>query len=150
MYKEIQIIIIVNKMTENESWYKRANLTLGMYGSLYGSLDKITGDSVFGIKRGKTKIAYNLLCDFMDKSEHMECFKIVPTGHIITTPPTQEEMILKFGIMENTGLDCAKWLVEYCLDNNTKLPDYIVHSANPAGKENIEKYLFNAKKHLYI
>ena len=82
-------------MTENESWYKRANLTLGMYGSLYGSLDKITGDSVFGIKRGKTKIAYNLLCDFMDKSEHMECFKIVPKGHIITTPPTQEEMILK-------------------------------------------------------
>lgn len=63
---------------------------------------------------------------------------------------SEEEMILKFGSMEKTGLDCAKWLVEYCLNNDTKLPDYIVHSANPAGKENIEKYLFNAKKVLNI
>ncbi len=38
---------------------------------------------------------------------------------------------------EKTGMDCAGWLVNYCLDNNLKLPRFHVHSANPAGKENI-------------
>ena len=49
--------------------------------------------------------------------------------------------------MEKTGLDCAKFLVEYCADENLPLPEYLAHSANPAGKENIEKFLENAKKH---
>lgn len=39
---------------------------------------------------------------------------------------------------EYTGMDCAKWLVEYCMDNKKILPKYAVHSANPAGAENIE------------
>lgn len=39
---------------------------------------------------------------------------------------------------EYTGMDCAKWLVNYCLDNDKPLPKYAVHSANPAGAENIE------------
>ena len=52
----------------------------------------------------------------------------------------KDEMIMKFGSMEKTGLDCAKFLVEYCADENVPLPDYLVHSANPAGKENIEKF----------
>ena len=51
--------------------------------------------------------------------------------------------------VEKTGLDCAKWLVDYCLDNDLSLPDYIVHSANPVGKKNIEGYLSNATKHLF-
>ncbi len=36
-----------------------------------------------------------------------------------------------------SGMDCAKWLVEYCLDNNLKLPKWNIQSANPAGKDNI-------------
>ena len=44
---------------------------------------------------------------------------------------------------EKTGYDCAKWLVEYCLDNNLKLPLYNIHSANPVGKEHINKLLSN-------
>lgn len=51
---------------------------------------------------------------------------------------------------EKTGLECAKWLVDFCLDNNKKLPDYIVHSANPIGKKNIESFLNNAKKMLKL
>ena len=38
---------------------------------------------------------------------------------------------------EKTGMDCAKWLVDYCLDNDLKLPKYVVHSMNPVGTENI-------------
>jgi hypothetical protein len=51
--------------------------------------------------------------------------------------------------IEETGLDCAKWLVDWCLDNGFKLPQYLVHSANPAGRKNIQGYLDNATKHLF-
>ncbi len=51
--------------------------------------------------------------------------------------------------VEETGLDCAKWLANYCLDNGFKLPEYHVHSANPVGKKNIKSYLDNASKHLF-
>lgn len=42
---------------------------------------------------------------------------------------------------EMTGYDCAKWLVSYCLDNNKNIPLYAIQSANPVGKENIDKLL---------
>lgn len=38
---------------------------------------------------------------------------------------------------EKTGMDCAKWLVEYCLDNNKECPEFLVHSQNVVGKQNI-------------
>ena len=42
---------------------------------------------------------------------------------------------------EKTGLDCAKWLVDYCLDRKLELPTWGVHSANPVGAANIAAYL---------
>lgn len=47
---------------------------------------------------------------------------------------------------EETGYDCAKWLVEYCMNNNEKLPNYLCHSMNPHGRENILNYLRNFEK----
>ena len=44
---------------------------------------------------------------------------------------------------EKTGYDCAKWLVNYCMNNNLQLPVYAIQSANPVGKENIDKLLTN-------
>jgi len=44
---------------------------------------------------------------------------------------------------EKTGMDCAKYLVDYCLDNDVTLPKWTVHSANPEGAKNITKYLIN-------
>lgn len=49
---------------------------------------------------------------------------------------------------EKTGYECAKWLVDWCLENSLSLPNFVVHSANPIGKQNIESYLNNATKHL--
>lgn len=40
-----------------------------------------------------------------------------------------------------SGYDCAKFLVDYCITHDKKLPKYHVHSMNPVGKENIEKLL---------
>lgn len=45
--------------------------------------------------------------------------------------------------LEETGFDCAKWLINYCIDNNSELPNFYVHSMNPVGKKNIESLLFN-------
>lgn len=48
---------------------------------------------------------------------------------------------------EKTGMDCAKWLVDYCMDNGKKLPEIFVHSANPVGADNIKGLLNNFIKH---
>ena len=47
---------------------------------------------------------------------------------------------------ERTGMDCAHWLVNYCLDNNVSLPKWAVHSANPVGYDNIRGLLTNFEK----
>ena len=47
---------------------------------------------------------------------------------------------------EFSGYDCAKYLVDYCLDRQLPLPDFAVHSQNPVGKENIERLLNNFKE----
>lgn len=49
---------------------------------------------------------------------------------------------------EKTGMDCAKWLVDYCIDNNVELKQVTVHSANPAGSENILGLINNYNKHI--
>lgn len=36
-----------------------------------------------------------------------------------------------------TGMDCAHWLVNYCLDNGLGLPPFLIHSANPPGRDNL-------------
>lgn len=47
--------------------------------------------------------------------------------------------------IEESGYDCAKWLVNYCLDHNLRLPEFEVHSQNPVGKVNILALLNNFK-----
>ena len=48
---------------------------------------------------------------------------------------------------EKTGYDCADWLVDYCLDQEELLPRWNSQSANPPGRENINKLLGNFLKH---
>lgn len=38
---------------------------------------------------------------------------------------------------EKTGLDCARWLNQFYLENNKTLPMMFVHSMNPVGMQNI-------------
>lgn len=47
---------------------------------------------------------------------------------------------------EKTGYSCAKWLVEYCLDNDEKLPEYLLHTMNNVGAVNIDSYFKNYLK----
>jgi len=48
--------------------------------------------------------------------------------------------------MGPTGYDAAKWLINYCLDNDLKLNKIYVHSSNPAGSQNIISLINNFKK----
>jgi hypothetical protein len=48
---------------------------------------------------------------------------------------------------EKTGMDCAKWLVDYCIVNSQPLPKFFIHSMNPVGAENIRVLLNNFQKH---
>lgn len=56
----------------------------------------------------------------------------------------QEKVEMNY--QEKTGLDCAKWLVDYCMDNNSDLPIFYSHSANPVGRDNILGLLNNYYK----
>lgn len=49
---------------------------------------------------------------------------------------------------ELTGYDCAKGLVELCMNDGFDIPNFYVHSQNPVGAENIRAYLNNARNHL--
>jgi hypothetical protein len=49
---------------------------------------------------------------------------------------------------EKTGLDCARWLVDYCQKRNIPLCGCSVHSHNPVGASNIHSLLNGFKKHL--
>lgn len=52
------------------------------------------------------------------------------------------------GLNEKTGYDAAKFLVDYCIDNDVNLPEFNSQSANPVGKENILNLLNNFKRHV--
>ena len=50
---------------------------------------------------------------------------------------------------EKTGYHCAKWLIDYCIDNELELPKrIIIHSMNPYGSRNI-KSLFDTYNKIY-
>lgn len=49
---------------------------------------------------------------------------------------------------EQDGKDAAEFLIEYCLDNNKKMPDWYVHSDNNVGVENIVRHLLNYMKNI--
>jgi len=47
---------------------------------------------------------------------------------------------------EKTGYDCAKWLVDHCIETDQTIPEYSVHSMNPIGKANIISYIEGYKR----
>jgi hypothetical protein len=47
---------------------------------------------------------------------------------------------------EKTGLDSAKFFVQFCIDQSIELPECLVHSMNPVGRERIKQTLNDYKK----
>lgn len=42
-----------------------------------------------------------------------------------------------------TGLDCAKWLCQLCVEKGVSIPKSFVHSMNPVGASNISSIIMN-------
>lgn len=57
------------------------------------------------------------------------------------TPETKES-----DYIEKTGADCARWLVNRCLDEGVTIPDWAVHSMNPSGRDNIESIMDSGRR----
>lgn len=49
-------------------------------------------------------------------------------------------------ILEKTGMDCCKFLVQESMDTNIPLPQVYVHSSNPPGRENMMGLINNYLK----
>ena len=47
---------------------------------------------------------------------------------------------------EKTGYDCAKYIVDYCLDNDLDIPKFNIQSDNGPGGDNIRMLLNNYHK----
>lgn len=50
--------------------------------------------------------------------------------------------------VEFTGKTAADFLINYCLDNDKKIPDWYVHSDNTSGKNNIIGVMLNYLKNV--
>lgn len=50
--------------------------------------------------------------------------------------------------INNNGVNCAKWLVNYCKQNNQPLPKFYVHSANPKHGPEINMVLTSENKQI--
>jgi hypothetical protein len=46
---------------------------------------------------------------------------------------------IDYTIVEGTGFECAKWLIQYLLDNDLDAPEILIHTQNNVGGENIRK-----------
>lgn len=92
---------------------------------------------------------YEDFCDIINKNGLPACLSY---DHDLGEQAYNEARFQKFlkfdysKITEKTGLDCAKFLVEKCMELNVPHPPFTVHSMNPIGRENIQKYIESYNK----
>ena len=115
---------------------------------IYGSVNEAsrqTGVQMTNIAkcaRGERKSAGGLVWSYTED---------VVTSAAVITEAKSSVLLHRWSIddymqPDKTGYDCAKWLVDYCLDNDILMPHFTVHSANPEGAANILHLLNNLQK----
>jgi len=62
---------------------------------------------------------------------------------IIGNPMDLKNCSIEYG---KTGMDCARYLVNFCQDKNIPLPLWVIQSANPVGEDNMNGLLTQFKK----
>jgi len=66
----------------------------------------------------------------------------------VATEKSEEAKQIRYDTLrEKTGYDCAKWLVDYCIEWDKDLPEYYIHTMNPVGGINIKHVLKNYEKY---
>lgn len=89
--------------------------------------------------------------DFVDWIEENGLPYIIAFDHDLGEDEAKERVL--FGMNKKkariikkgtpSGFDAAKWLVDYCIDNDLDLPKWDIQSANPVGRDNINGILSN-------
>jgi len=51
---------------------------------------------------------------------------------------------------EMTGYDCLKWLIDHCHDNKVKFPQFLIHTMNQVGHDNMAFYYMSALRNRFI
>ena len=82
---------------------------------------------------------------FVNRILEIELLEMISFDHNLADEHYLEPDSQQF--VEKRGCDCAKWLLEYCMDNYLDLPKFYCHSMNPVGKANIEALLNNFKNY---
>ena len=54
---------------------------------------------------------------------------------------------IDYEVVEGSGYECTKWLINYLLNNDLKSPEILIHTQNIIGAKNIKKEFENFKKH---
>lgn len=82
---------------------------------------------------------------FVATIEQMGLPEFISFDHDLADIHYQETVEYGFSISEDTGYDCAKWLVNYCENRGLKIPDFAIHSMNVIGAKRISDLLNKAK-----
>lgn len=53
---------------------------------------------------------------------------------------------IDYTVVEGTGYECAKWLINYLSDRNLDAPEILIHTQNRIGAKNIKELFDNYKK----
>ena len=99
-----------------------------------------TGREIYRNEHWKVVRNYNQFADYIQRNGMP---KVISFDHDLadTHYGTQHGLNEEYydNCDEKTGYHCAKWLIDYCLDNDKKLPPVIlIHSMNIVGGENIK------------
>lgn len=53
---------------------------------------------------------------------------------------------IDYEVVEGTGYECAKWLINYLSDRDLDAPEILIHTQNQIGAKNIKELFDNYKK----
>ena len=130
------------------SQYTKNNVLIDVYGSVNeaGRQLKISFSNIAKCACNERKTAGGFIWRYDNKEQTIKSI----IKHIsIKNKNYSDRFFIPPIIIEKTGYHCAKWLINYCMDNNLELPnEIIIHSMNPYGSENI-KSLFNTYFKVY-
>lgn len=88
--------------------------------------------------------SYNEFCDYINKNGLPNIIGFDHDLGVISEYYIENDLVIPE--LEKNGFDCASFLVNYCLDNNLKIPYWFVQSDNIVGTKNINSLLNNFKK----
>lgn len=95
--------------------------------------------------------SYDEFCDYITKNG-LENISIISFDHDLADVHYEREQndeIDYSSYKEKTGYECAKWLCEYIMNNDIDaFPEYLVHSMNSVGRNNIIGYIESFRKNV--